>query len=132
MAVYRYPVESYVLEFPAGLTEGLDPALCALKELKEETGYVATQENITFISPALCIDPWKSTESTTFVKIEVPENETNQNPVQELEDDELIEVELLSLDNLSQNIEEICQRKGYLLDSRLYLFAKGLADASEP
>jgi len=37
---YRHPLKRDLLEIPAGLlSEGEDPADCALRELKEETGY---------------------------------------------------------------------------------------------
>ncbi len=40
---YRHPVDSYVIELPAGKLEpGEDPAHCATRELAEETGYEAT------------------------------------------------------------------------------------------
>jgi ADP-ribose pyrophosphatase len=39
---YRYPLEKVMLEFPAGhVEEGERPAETALRELAEETGYVA-------------------------------------------------------------------------------------------
>jgi len=39
---YRYATEGYVYEIPAGrLDEGEDPAACAMRELREETGYTA-------------------------------------------------------------------------------------------
>lgn len=40
---YRFGVDEYVLEFPAGLIEeDEDPKLTALRELQEETGYEAS------------------------------------------------------------------------------------------
>ena len=39
---YRYAAEGFVYEIPAGrLDEGEDPRSCALRELREETGYTA-------------------------------------------------------------------------------------------
>lgn len=39
---YRYPVGKVLLEVPAGkLDKGEEPDICALRELEEETGYVA-------------------------------------------------------------------------------------------
>ena len=129
VAEYRYPVSGYVLEFPAGLSEGLEPADCAIKELKEETGYTAGKENIQYISPVVNIDPWKSTETTVFVGITVPETEENKNPVQELEDEEIITVELIDMNDLLGGIDELVQRKGYKISAKLYLFAKGIHDS---
>ncbi len=39
---FRYPIQNYVYELPAGkLNPGEDPAVCARRELEEETGYLA-------------------------------------------------------------------------------------------
>ncbi len=41
---YRYPLQRALIEFPAGkLDSGEDPFLCAQRELREETGYVARE-----------------------------------------------------------------------------------------
>lgn len=41
---YRYAADGYVYEIPAGrLDAGEDPHTCALRELREETGYTATR-----------------------------------------------------------------------------------------
>lgn len=41
---FRYPLQKLMLELPAGkLDEGEDPAVCALRELEEETGYSASE-----------------------------------------------------------------------------------------
>lgn len=128
VAVYRYPVSRMVLEFPSGLVEDLNVVQAALKELKEETGYLARESDIQEISPVIYSDPWKSTESIRYAIVEVPDIEENQHPVQELEDEEIIHVELVSFDRLLDNILSLIAEKGYALDSRLYLFAKGIDD----
>lgn len=41
---FRYPIQDSLYELPAGkLNPGEDPAVCARRELEEETGYVAGQ-----------------------------------------------------------------------------------------
>lgn len=52
---YRYPLDKYVYELPAGKLEpDEDPAHCAERELEEETGY--TSGNITKLG-AICTTP---------------------------------------------------------------------------
>lgn len=57
---YRHAVGRPTLEIPAGTLEGdEDPALCAIRELHEETGYIAAQvEHIGGIypSPGFCTE----------------------------------------------------------------------------
>ena len=46
---YRHPVGDLVLEIPAGmLEEGEDPKKCAIRELEEETSFIAT--DLTYIT----------------------------------------------------------------------------------
>lgn len=129
IAVYRIPVENYVLEFPAGLVDPLDNdvALTALRELKEETGYTASIEDVIEVSPRVFVDPWKSTESSRYVRIKVDGARTeNMNPIQELEAEEDIKVLLLPLSSLMSSLIEVAERENYFLDSRLYNLALGI------
>jgi ADP-ribose pyrophosphatase len=54
----RYPLERHILELPAGkLFPGEDPALCATRELEEETGWIAgSLEKLCsfYTSPGFC------------------------------------------------------------------------------
>ncbi|MBP6672566.1 MAG: NUDIX hydrolase [Bacteroidetes bacterium] len=55
---YRHPFEKEIIELPAGkLDNGEDPELCAQRELKEETGYIAGRwDKLTAIyaTPGFC------------------------------------------------------------------------------
>ncbi len=55
---FRYPMQDFVLELPAGkLDPGEDPAVCALRELEEETGWRAEHvEKLTSLltTPGFC------------------------------------------------------------------------------
>ena len=48
IANYRPPVDSFVLEFPAGLMDNDNLEENALRELKEETGVVLKEENLLY------------------------------------------------------------------------------------
>lgn len=129
IAVFRIPVNNYVLELPAGLVDATDHnvVLTAIRELKEETGYTASIEDVVDVSPRLFVDPWKSTESSKYVRIKVDINRPeNANPIQELESDEDIKVLLLPLGSLMSSIMEYVERENYFIDSRLYNLALGL------
>jgi ADP-ribose pyrophosphatase len=89
---YRPAVNGYILALPAGL--GFDDPNHALVELKEETGYTG---RIIDVSPALKTGASLINDSARIVYIEVDEHlSANQNPVQNLEPAEDIEVCLVS------------------------------------
>lgn len=66
---FRIPVNSYVIEFPAGLIEEDEKIEdAALRELIEETGY---KGQIVEISPLTYTSPGLTTEEVFFVKVKI-------------------------------------------------------------
>ncbi len=102
---YRAAVGHSVIAFPAGLVEDKDVQTAGIRELKEETGYKATK--IVNISPILDMNPAMTDSTFQVINIEVDEtSEENQNPVQELELSEDIEVFLLKKEEIPNFLKE--------------------------
>ncbi|ESS64379.1 NUDIX hydrolase [Trypanosoma cruzi] len=143
VAQYRPPVDAVVLEFPAGLVDnGEDVKSAALRELKEETGYVATEENIISVTDALCCEPGMTDSCCKFVRLFVDgEKEVNRFPQQELDEGEDIEVILLPIslkkgvaggDTPLQSLNKLLHEKNKdqqrnIVDAKLYMFLDGLS-----
>eukprot|EP00826_Nyctotherus_ovalis_P022303 TRINITY_DN17338_c0_g1_i1.p1 TRINITY_DN17338_c0_g1~~TRINITY_DN17338_c0_g1_i1.p1 ORF type:complete len:161 (+),score=31.76 TRINITY_DN17338_c0_g1_i1:143-625(+) len=123
---YRIPVESWVLEFPGGVNDGNDIESCALRELKEETGYVgkirANQEALVGFT-----DPWKSDDDNAIIYVDIDlDNEANINPLQKLEPEENIKVIMVPIRNLKKEIEKLVKEKGLKVCNNVWAFAEGL------
>jgi len=117
---FRPPTGKYMLEFPAGLIdEGEIPSETALRELKEETGFVGKIESVT---PPLFTSPGLLSESCylAFVSIDemIPEN---QFPQAENEPEESIEVIVLEAENVISYLESSAE-KGDGIDIKLYTY----------
>lgn len=137
VAQYRPPLDAVTIEFPAGLVDaGERPETASIRELREETGYVCTEECISAVSAPICSEPGLSDSCSLFVRLTVdgtiPENVS---PKQQLDEGEDIEVVLLRIDkadSILQNLDAIVEgrnKQGHrtTVDAKLYTFLYGLS-----
>ena len=96
---FRKPIEDCVLEIPAGkLDAGEDPKMCAIRELKEETGYEA--ENMEFQ-----VD-FYSSPGFTDEKIHIYFATGLKNGKAEPDENEYIDIEKYKIEELVQMIKD--------------------------
>ncbi|KAJ5238922.1 hypothetical protein N7468_003541 [Penicillium chermesinum] len=121
---YRPPVDKVVIEVPAGLIDaGETPEVCAVRELKEETGYVGVAEKT---SPIMYNDAGFCNTNLQMVHVSVdmslPEN---QDPKPELEESEFIECFSVPLATLFDEMKKL-EQEGYAIDARVGTVAEGI------
>ncbi|KAL2053718.1 hypothetical protein ABVK25_006022 [Lepraria finkii] len=121
---FRPPINKVVIEVPAGLVDaGEGAAASAVRELKEETGYVGVA---TEISPVMFNDPGFCNTNLNMVHVTVdmflPEN---QNLKPELEENEFIEVFSTPLKDLYAECRKL-ESEGYAIDARVGTLAEGI------
>lgn len=122
---FRPPVDAVTVELPAGLVDpGEAVEVAALRELKEETGYVGSVVNV---SGALGMSPGLCDESACLCVVEVDlDAPANAVPKQELEDSEFIKVHRVALKALLPTIQDM-ERAGIVPFAGLYTLAVGLS-----
>lgn len=126
---FRPPTGGVAIEFPAGLVdpnESLETT--ALRELKEETGYVGE-----FVSktPVLWADPGFCSTNLSLVTLNVDINTVdNKNPVPQLEEAEFIETFAVKLVDFTKVLKQLDQ-EGYKIDSRVQNIAQGIELAQQ-
>lgn len=134
---YRPPLDSLVLEFPAGLIDPHeDPKKTVLRELLEETGYHASMDDIEYASSPITPDPGLSDSCSILVKVSVDgDSAQNAIPKQHLEGEEDIEVVLIPITNRKKALEEVetfvnsRNKSGQrtLVDGKLFSYLVGMS-----
>lgn len=122
---FRPPVRQVTLEFPAGLIDKDETAAqAALRELREETGYVGEACKIPpLASRAVCMSPGLCDETVQVVVVEVDmSNPYNQNPKPQLDPGEHVTVQRVPL---QQGIQRLMDQGTSMPIMGLYLFAIG-------
>ncbi|NXG46044.1 NUDT5 pyrophosphatase, partial [Psilopogon haemacephalus] len=126
---FRPPLNSYCLEFPAGLIEENETAeSAALRELEEETGY---KGEVIECTPALCLDPGMSNSTTHIASVIINGDEAvNTRPKQKL--GEFFTTYLQHFINYCFfYIPELIAEEHLAVDARVYTYALALKHAAE-
>jgi len=124
---FRPPINAVTIEVPAGLIDaGETPEEAAIRELKEETGYVGVVSETTpvmfngsFSNPGFCNTNLRMIHVT--IDLSLPEN---QSPKPELEENEFIEVFTIPLKDFYPELKKL-EAQGYAMDARVATIAEG-------
>ncbi|KAG7452954.1 uncharacterized protein BT62DRAFT_959091 [Guyanagaster necrorhizus] len=120
---YRPPVDAYIIELPAGLIdEGETPESAAIRELEEETGFLA--DKVVESSSVVVNDPGMTNANMKLVVLSVTLEDAMEHPEAKLEAGEFIVKRVVALHELSQELQDY-SKKGFVVDARLSHFAAG-------
>ncbi|CCD74269.1 Putative nudix hydrolase 2 [Caenorhabditis elegans] len=126
---YRIPCGKLCLELPAGLIDAGETAQqAAIRELKEETGYVSGK--VVMESKLCFLDPGLTDDSQCLVVVDVDgDAPENQNPVQVLDSTESIEVLLVEQSALMAYVTNL-DSSSIVVESTLLAYAMGIQFAT--
>lgn len=112
---------------PAGLVDAHETVEnAAVRELREETGYVATK--VTRVSRPIFNDPGLSPTNFCFAFVDCDlDDPRNANPTAQQEEGENIELVVLPIASLLQSMETLAERDGLCIDAKCYSFALGMS-----
>ncbi|KAL7545267.1 hypothetical protein ACHAWF_008615 [Thalassiosira exigua] len=136
---FRPPVDAFTLELPAGLIDkDEDPGTAALREFKEETGYVGS---VAEMLPASYLSPGLTNESACLVRLEVdmtnPHNkqihagQIQNEGLDGCEKDRGLEKLLLPRQGLLEALNERREKEGVKVFAALYSLALGMSLGEE-
>ncbi|KAH8908211.1 hypothetical protein BR93DRAFT_927250 [Coniochaeta sp. PMI_546] len=126
---FRPPAQAVTIEVPAGLVDAGETAeQAAVRELKEETGYVGKASKaspVMFNDPGFCNTNLRMVHVT--IDMSLPEN---QNLKPQLEESEFIEVFTVPLTDLFSELKKL-EGQGYAIDARIGTLAEGIELAKQ-
>lgn len=121
---YRAPLDAYVLEFPAGLIDPDEaPAVTAVRELREETGYTGT---LRWLGRPASSSAGMTGETVTLAFLDIDETlPENRHPVPSPEAGEDLETLVVAPADLPEFLHAR-EAEGMVVDSRAVAYFMGL------
>jgi 8-oxo-dGTP pyrophosphatase MutT (NUDIX family) len=114
---YKHGIAETLVELPAGAIDpGESPSDCAIRELREETGFICEPRNLE-LDGSFVYDP---TSSTTRYHLYIA-RDIRATGVQELDDTESIAIEYASFDDLRRFVRDGTIRVGAHVASIYYV-----------
>lgn len=136
---FRPPINAVTIEVPSGLIDPNEtPSECAVRELKEETGYVGTipanpssadASPLGEVSFTMHNDPGFCNTNTQMVTVQVDMTDPRNQPEglkPELEENEFIDCFSLPLESLWEDLGRMEREEGVAIDARVGTLAMGL------
>ncbi|KAH6630551.1 NUDIX hydrolase domain-like protein [Chaetomium sp. MPI-SDFR-AT-0129] len=126
---YRPPIGRVVIELPAGLVDKDEtPEQAAIRELEEETGYIAEASEI---SPVMFNDPGFCNTNIRMVHVTLDmDRAENKDPKPKRGEDEFIEVFHVPLADLWDECVKF-EADGYAIDAGVASLAEGIKIATK-